>query len=400
MARLFHPNEDHLSILRQGVNVWNQWRKDNPEERPYLNGADLTNASLRKVDLSRAFLQNAALNKADFIGANFSKADLFCAELKGAWLDGTNFHDSELGEADLSNASCVGANFDEAGLTETILIRTNLRQAKFQNSHLVGVDLHGSDLRFAKLKDANLSDSRLLDASFNGADLTNVDFSRALMGGTVLVNIDLSEVRGLDSVRHVGPSSLGIDTLYISSGKIPVNFLEGCGLPEEFVTQIPSLSLADEAIQFYSCFISYSHKDDEFAKRLYSRMRDEGLRVWYAPEEMKGGEKIHEQIFKAIQLHDRLLLLLSENSLQSEWVTTEIRKARKTEIEENRRKLFPIRLVDFETLKNWECFDADSGKDLAVEVREYFIPDFSNWKDHDSFEKSFDWLLRDLRASG
>jgi hypothetical protein len=46
----------------------------------------------------------------------------------------------------------------------------------------------------------------------------------------------------------------------------------------------------------------------------------------------------------------------------------------------------------------WRCFDADSGRDLAIEVREYFIPDFSNWKNHDSFEAAFDKLLRDLRA--
>ena len=31
-------------------------------------------------------------------------------------------------------------------------------------------------------------------------------------------------------------------------------------------------------------------------------------------------------------------------------------------------------------------FDADPGIDSAREIREYFIPDFSNWKDHDSYE--------------
>jgi hypothetical protein len=54
--------------------------------------------------------------------------------------------------------------------------------------------------------------------------------------------------------------------------------------------------------------------------------------------------------------------------------------------------------VDFETLRNWECFDADSGKDLAVELREYFIPDFSNWKEHDQFEDAFTRLLKDLKT--
>ena len=62
------------------------------------------------------------------------------------------------------------------------------------------------------------------------------------------------------------------------------------------------------------------------------------------------------------------------------------------------RKLFPVRLLDFETLRDWECFDADSGKDLTVELREYFIPDFSHWKEHDQFEAAFSRLLKDLRA--
>ena len=90
--------------------------------------------------------------------------------------------------------------------------------------------------------------------------------------------------------------------------------------------------------------------------------------------------------------------MLSEASPQSEWVMTELRKARKAERQSGQRKLFPVRLVDIATLRDWECFDADSGKDLAVELREYFIPDFSHWKEHDQFDASFARLLKDLRA--
>jgi hypothetical protein len=176
-------------------------------------------------------------------------------------------------------------------------------------------------------------------------------------------------------------------------------FLRGCGVPENLVTYLPSLIRTEQVIQFYSCFISYSHKDEAFAKRLHGRLRDTGLRVWYAPEDMKSGRKIHEQIDEAIRIHDKLLLVLSEHSLHSEWVATEIRKARRSERKDNRRKLFPIRLVNFETLRDWECFDADSGKDLGVELREYFIPDFQGWKEHDAFEGAFARLLKDLRAS-
>jgi len=84
--------------------------------------------------------------------------------------------------------------------------------------------------------------------------------------------------------------------------------------------------------------------------------------------------------------------------MNSEWVKTEIAKARKREVEEKKKVLFPLRLVSFETIRDWECFDADTGKDSAREIREYFIPDFSNWKEHDEYQKAFGRLMGYLKA--
>jgi hypothetical protein len=157
-------------------------------------------------------------------------------------------------------------------------------------------------------------------------------------------------------------------------------------------------ALSGKVIEFYSCFISYSTKDQDFADRLHAHLQSKGVRSWFAPQDIKGGEKLHEQIDAAIRLHDKLLLILSPHSIESEWVKTEIAKARRREVRDKQRILFPIRLVPFETLRDWECFDADTGKDSAHEIREYFIPDFSNWKDHDSYQEAFDRLLKDLKA--
>ena len=156
-------------------------------------------------------------------------------------------------------------------------------------------------------------------------------------------------------------------------------------------------SLLAQPIEFYSCFISYSTKDLAFAERLHADLQDKGVRCWFAPHDVQGGKKLNEQIDRAIQMHDRLLLLLSEGSMSSEWVKTEIARARKREAREGRRMLFPLRLVNFEVLQQWECFDADAGKDLAREIREYFIPDFSDWQSYDRYQKAFDRLLRDLK---
>lgn len=241
--------------------------------------------------------------------------------------------------------------------------------------------------------------AHLVEAILSLANLTGANLKRAVLGSTILTDIDLSQTKELESVRHPGPSPLGIDTLYRSKGRIPDEFLRGAGVPENVIEHLlPIIRVGGEPIQYHSCFISYAHADEDFAKRLHARMRQEKLRVWFAPEDMKGGKKLHEQIFEAIQVHDRLLLVLSDHSMKSEWVMNEIRKARETERRESRRKLFPIRLVDFKRLKPWSCFDADSGKDLAVEVREYFIPDLSDWKNHDAFEEAFQHLVRDLKA--
>jgi hypothetical protein len=85
-------------------------------------------------------------------------------------------------------------------------------------------------------------------------------------------------------------------------------------------------------------------------------------------------------------------------SMESEWVKTEIAKARKREVKEKRRVLFPVGLVDFDSLRDWEYFDADTGKDSAREIREYFIPDFSRWKDHDSYQQAFERLFAESDA--
>jgi hypothetical protein len=243
-------------------------------------------------------------------------------------------------------------------------------------------------LRLANLRRANFRDAELQRANLEGATIE----------GTVFGNIDLSETEGLDSVRHDGPSTIGIDTIYRSQGKIPLAFLRGAGVAENFIEYMSSLT--GKALEFYSCFISYSTKDQGFADRLHADLQDNGVRCWFAPHDVQGGKKLHEQIDEAIRMHERLLLILSPNSMNSEWVKTEIRKARKRERMEKKRVLFPVRLATFDAIRDWELFDSDEGRDLAVEIREYYVPDFSEWKNHDPYQKEFEKLLRDLRTDG
>jgi uncharacterized protein YjbI with pentapeptide repeats len=352
-------NKEHLAILQQGVAAWNAWRKEHPNIEPDFSEMDIDGSSFFEVIALQGSLNGAEHTFMDLRQINLSGTNLSGANFSGANLSGLDFNGVNLDGANLSGANLYGMNLDRANLS--------------------GVDLRGASLSMVKLREASLVN--------------------ATMSLTIFANCDLSAAIGLPTVKYRGPVSIGVDTLYQSQGKIPESFLRGCGVPDALIEYLPSLFGATQSIQYYSCFISYSTKDEDFARRLHERMRAEHLRVWFAPEDIKGGEKLHEQIERAIQIHDRLLLVLSEESIQSAWVQQELRRARRAELQSQRRKLFPIRLLDFEALQEWECPDSRTGSDLAEEVRQYFIPDFSDWKQHDAFERAFARLLRDLKAT-
>jgi TIR domain/Pentapeptide repeats (8 copies) len=346
---------------RSGIAVWNERRRQG-ERAPRLNAAQLFKAYLAFADLS-----DADLRETNLAGARLQDANLAGANLSGANLCGAILHRAKL----------LGAN-----LSGVNLCRADLTYADLYAAQLPAADLSKVDFSRARLYSANLADA---------------DLSKAICRNTEFVNVDLSNVTGLDSVFHYGPSSIGIDTLYRSKGKIPEVFLRGCGVSDELICYLPSLIGSMSPIQFHSCFISHSTKDRAFADRLHSRMLQEKLRVWYAPKDMRGGRKSIEQIDQAIHFHDKLLLVFSAHSMASDWVMHEITRAIEREKKEKRHVLFPIGLSPWKQIKAWTAFDPDPGKDVAKVVREYHLPDFSNWIDHERFEAAFTRLLAELK---
>jgi hypothetical protein len=141
------------------------------------------------------------------------------------------------------------------------------------------------------------------------------------------------------------------------------------------------------AIQFYSCFLIYSAKDVEFAKRIHADLQNDGVRCWLAPQDMPIGGKILDEIDAAIRLRDKVLVVLSEHSVKSDWVEDAVTKG----FEEERRRgqivLFPLRLDEtvMETTEAW-----------AAKLRARLIGDFQHWKDHDAYKQNFERVLRDL----
>lgn len=381
------PDPAALNALLAGPDEWLRfYRSFDFHRRPRI---DLSNA-----DLSRREFSEYTLDKVDLSGCKASPSLFVNTRFRAVSLAGANLGGSSWNNCLLQSVEADAASFDMAAMDDSSFDGSRLARATFSRAELVRTAFRYSDLSYASFQDATLSQVMLASSQLHLAQ-----FSGAQLLEAQIENVDLSEAVGLEATLHRTPSSIGVDTLYLSGGRIPESFLRGCGVPEELIAYLPSLTGSAAAINYRSCFISHSSKDEAFSRRLHSRLQSERVRVWYAPEDLKGGDKVRDQIDRAIELYDRLIIVLSEHSMASEWVKHEIRRARRQEVREKRRKLFPIRLVEWETLQRWEAYDSASSPDLAEEVRQYYVPDFSNWKHEDAFEREFAKLLRDLRSA-
>jgi uncharacterized protein YjbI with pentapeptide repeats len=290
-------------------------------------------------------------------------------------------------ETDLSFANLNVANLNGANLNGANLSGADLSGADLNGANLNGADLRNAILRYANLSGADLRNAILLYANLSAANLNVANLTGAFLSDTVFGNVDLSGIIGLETCKHRGPSIIDHRTLQ-KSGTLPLAFLRGVGLPENLIEYLPSLF--DQAIQHYSCFISYSAKDDDFAKRIHADLQDSGVRCWFAPHDMPIGAKIWDAIDEAIKLPDKLLLILSKNSIESDWVEDEVQKAFAEERDRKKLVLFPVRIDDavMETPEPW-----------ARKLRDQRnVGDFRRWKDHDAYNQSFERVLRDLAA--
>jgi len=326
--------KQHVDVVLQGARAIAQWREGHEGVR-----LDLSGAMLRRADLVRANLNGVVLRDANLEWADFRWTDLI--------------------EADLS-----GANVSRA-------------------------DFHKADLAGARLPGANLSDANLEDANCRSAEFDSAVFYR-----TRLLNTDLSGAKGLVAINHKGPSLLDPETIS-KSGHLPREFLAGCGVNEDAIqaayrhdVQALATGLGIEG-EYFSCFISYSTQDEDFVNRLYQDLQGRGVRCWFAPEDMKIGQPILDTIYVAIRQREKLLLVLSEQSVASSWVRDEVERAFAEERDRGDVVVFPIRIDD-------AAMRSDAA--WAQKIRETrHIGNFREWRAQSNYETAFERLLRDLK---
>ncbi len=365
---------EQIKLLKQGVTGWNTWRREFSIVQPSLNNADLSGADLRSADLNGADLSGANLRNADLRNVDLNNANLSNANLSGA-----NLHNADLFEADLNNTNLNGANLSFANLRSADLFEADLRSA----------NLSGADLRGAALFDADCSSADLSNANLDGAGLDDADLSATHVDQTIFANIDLSFTKGLAEIKHWGPSRVELHTVQLPQDGSALHFLRGAGVPDKWIDDY-RVRMTD-LIQYHSLFISYSSKDEMLAARLHADLQTAGVRCWFAPEDMKIGDKIRQRIDEAIHMQDKLLLLLSKHVLASGWVADEVEAALEKEKRQQREVLFPIRLDNavMQTPEAW----------AAALRRTRHIGDFTAWTDPSAYQVAFDRLFRDLKQN-
>jgi hypothetical protein len=338
---------DQLERLKQSVEDWNAWRNENPSLQVDLSNADLRGASLRGVNLSKVDLHKTLLHGADLYDAHLWRADL--------------------SKAILHEACLIRARLWDANLRDASLIEADLRAADLIEADLSGADLRGADLSLARLWNANLRDMTIEN--------------------TIFSTVGLNLAKGLAEIQHTGPSRVELHTIQLPQDGSALHFLRGVGVPDEWIDFWQTIMMYP--IQYHSCFVSYSSKDETLARRLHADLQDQGVRCWFAPEDLKIGDKFRQRVDEAIHLQDKLLLLLSEHSIASTWVENEVEAALEKEDRQQREILFPIRLDDavMHTSQAW----------AGILRRTRYIGDFTHWTDPQAYQQAFQRLLRDLK---
>lgn len=349
-------NEEHLEVLKKGVGEWSRWRDENPVVRPDLTGAKLSGADLHGADLSRT----------DFRGADLSRT-----YLRGA---------------DLSHADLRGADLRDA-------------------------DLRGTDLSHADLSHADLRDACLIASDLTAVDLTDV--RGAILGSTVIANVDLRRVEGLGTVTHFCPSTIGTNTLKRSRGQILPAFLRGCGLSDWEIENArlfnPGLDEDDLTTIQYEVnrirgqqpfalsrvFLSYTRDDEPFVEWLERRFDEKGVRYWRDVHDLKAG-RLDRQIDRAITMNPLVVVVLSKRSVHSPWVEWEVMKAGEIRRElaergeEPRGVLCPVALDDAWKRCDWPA-------PLRRQIENHHILDFSGWEhDEEKMVRQFTKLYKGM----
>ena len=355
-------NPDHLGLARTGPNAIARWREltfrtlntrlprfdlgyrledraasetFTPEfiyGRPtldlsgaFLSGIKLPGADLRHDDLSEGDFTGCDFRMADLSGANLTGAHLFRASLPRANLTGTQLVGASLTRANLANGTLRHAALRGADLSYAAMSYADLQGADLSGANLTSADLSWSNLSGANLQGAALTTTSLQMVNLTGADLRGARIVRAGLdsailhqasaGGTLFANCDLRMTIGLDTMKHTAPSTIALDTLANSGGRIPREFLIGAGVAEPLV--VAQDVMKSERRTFPTTLFVAALSDRELAERLRSHLWNAQVPAWILYPDDEDALNTGEASLDHTVLYDRLALICTDGALEN-----------------------------------------------------------------------------------
>lgn len=280
---------EHIDILKQGVDVWNDWRKNNPGIIPQLNESSLwtyehlwnpqvfsrPSVNLSRVNFSRANLCRLRFQpflgggrntiRVDLSEADLSEADLIEADLTEADLQGANLSGANLSRANLSRANLSGAIITGACIDSWIIKGTNLEDIKCEHIYL---DIRTHSYRSAPPRNALFTQRRPHSGNFAPGEFTKL-FQK------VIETVDLLFSNGIDWQAFL----ISFQQLQIEAGgnALSIQAIENKndGVFVIRVTVPPELD--KEAIEKYfkrRYQVAIEAKDKQYRKYLRERLKD------------------------------------------------------------------------------------------------------------------------------
>ena len=358
---------DLIKLLNCEAEVWDKWRDDNPSIRPDLCGIDLSGKDLSGRDFHYVNFQNAILIGTNLSDCNLSSANFTSAQMQNCTINHTLAEWADFSDACLDNATLMGSSFEKARMERVSMHKVNAARSSFE---------------MAILDMANLGGAYLSSTSFLGACLRGAALDKARLGLTLFVDTNLYGATGLESCEHGSFSYIDHRTV-AQSGEVDAAFMEGCGLPEPLIRHYPDL--VKGTIRYVDCFISCSEADIGFAELLYRNLEGNGVKCWLYKHDMPWGARQWDSIDDAIGGNDKLILVLSKDSIQSEWVEDEVTKVFAEERIRNKDILLPLRLDNTVMTSNepWASKVKNSRN----------IADFHQWRDNEEYRRLLHRLL-------
>lgn len=202
-------------------------------------------------------------------------------------------------------------------------------------------EFYDCDLRGCSLKDSALNGFRFIRCNFDDADLRNTKLRNAYFERCSFEKAEFygSQRDGSDfrnskcGVIDYSSKGDGSQLRYFSDGEFDrvITFLGSPGKEE-----MPRI------------FLCHSSHDKGTVEKFAHELSNKGIGVWFDKWEIRVGDSIIERIEEGIGTSKYMLIFLSQASLASEWVKTELKAGLIRDIEDHGIRIMPILLEECE----------------------------------------------------